>query len=109
WPVVSTSYVFGTAAAGDGLLHAYNKSDGSGAWTFSTGTGPSAMGALSPVAIGADNIAYFTEDQFLGFYAIAPPATGSSGSLATGWTAAYHGSTGTTPDTTIDSVSTEPP
>jgi outer membrane protein assembly factor BamB len=107
-PAVSTSYVYGTAGSGDGVLRAFNKSDGSAAWTFTTGTGPSAMGALSSVALGVDNTVYFTEDNFLSFYAIAPPATGTSGNFAAGWSVAYKGSNGTTPDTTIDSVSTEP-
>jgi hypothetical protein len=109
-PVVSTSYVFGTAAAGDGKLHAFSRSDGTETFNFPAGSGsPNDIGALSPVALGSDNVIYVSDDK-PNLYA-ALYTSGLSADFAPGWgqsiATAFHGSA-TTPDTTLDSVTTEP-
>jgi outer membrane protein assembly factor BamB len=108
-PIVAT-FVYGTAGAGDGKFHAFSKTDGNSAFVFPPASAtPTTIGAASPPTLGSDNVIYFSDDAKT-FYAILY-TTGTEAGFAPGWgqtmATSFKGSA-TTPDTSLDSVTTEP-
>jgi hypothetical protein len=101
-PLVSASYVLGAAGSGDGRLRAFNRIDGTQAFEFPP-SASSALGAFGTAAIDNNNMIYASQSSGPSLLVIA--SNGSA--LAPGWSA-YQGSAGTAPDTTVDSVTTEP-
>ena len=103
-PVVSTSFLFGSAKSGDGRLRAFNLSDGSEAFHYPPGAGGSGvLGAFSAAALDTNNVIYASEDSVPSLQPIASDGSG----FAPGWTVAYQGAV-TSPDSTLDSITTEP-
>ena len=61
-PIVSSSYVFGSFdPSRDGHLHAFDPTTGSSLFTYPTDS--TKIGSISPVALGSDNVVYFSDSN----------------------------------------------
>src|SRR5262249_44057451 len=107
--VVGPTFAFGAPASGDGHLNAFNKSDGTPAFTWQIAAGTK-IGNISAPVFGADGTIYFADD---GNKELVPlTLTGTTPALNASWSSSFKGSaTQTTTGgatTVVDALGTEP-